>query len=149
MRRIVLVLSAAALVAAITAFSSGSAFAQEEPECTVENPGPGDTGDFTETCVVDTEVRSEEVRTPSTKDCEVGNSGRQGIQEGDLVRTDQVTYETTITSVYQGNPAGGEPPISVSDPVEREVDRVKGPETFEPTGPCRPPQAAGAGRPTG
>ena len=41
MKRIGLVLSAAALMAAITAFSSVSAFAQEPP-CTDDNPsGPG------------------------------------------------------------------------------------------------------------
>ena len=138
MRRIVLVLSAAALVAAITAFSSVSAFAQEEPVCTEEPPGEGGMGQWTMTCV-ENEVVNEEVRTPTTEDCEVRTSGRPGTQQGDLVRTDQVTLETTTTSIYQGNPAGGEEPISVteSDPVE--VDRVEGTETtFEPTGPCRP-----------
>ena len=137
MRRIVLFLSAA-LVAAITVFSSASAFAQEEPVCTEEPPGEGGMGQWTVTCV-ETEVVNEEVKTPSTEDCEVRSSGRPGTQEGDLVRTDQVTLETTTTSIYQGNPAGGEEPISVteSDPVE--VDRVEGTETtFEPTGPCHP-----------
>ena len=138
MRRIVLFLSAATLVAAITAFSSASAFAQEEPVCTEEPPGEGGMGQWTVTCV-ETEVVNEEVKTPSTEDCEVRSSGMPGTQEGDLVRTDQVTLETTTTSIYQGNPVGGEEPISVteSDPVE--VDRVEGTETtFEPTGPCHP-----------
>jgi hypothetical protein len=137
MRRIVLFLSAATLVAAITAFSSASAFAQE-PVCTEEPLGEGGMGQWTVTCV-ETEVVNEEVKTPSTEDCEVRTSGMPGTQEGDLVRTAQVTLETTTTSIYQGNPAGGEEPISVteSDPVE--VDRVEGTETtFEPTGPCRP-----------
>jgi hypothetical protein len=133
MRRIVLVLSAAALVAAIMAFSSVSAFAQ--PVCTDTPPGPGGTGQWTQTCV-ETEVVSEEVRTPTTESCEVGNSGRQGTQEGDLVRTDQVTYQTTTTQLYQGNPANGN---AIGEPsVERvEVGRVEGEESFEPTGPCR------------
>ena len=138
MRRTVLVLSAAALVATITALSSVSAVAQEEPVCTEEPPGEGGMGQWTVTCV-ETEVVNEEVKTPTTEDCEVGNPGRPGTQKGNLVRTDQVTLETTTTSIYQGNPAGGEEPISVreSDPVE--VDRVEGTETpFEPTGPCRP-----------
>ena len=137
MRRIVMILSAA-LVAAITAFSSVSAFAQEEPVCTEEPPEEGSMGQWTVTCV-ETEVVDEEVKTPSTEDCEVPSSGRPGSQEGDLVRTDQVTLETTTTSIYQGNPADGEEPISVreSDPVE--VARVEGTETtFEPTGPCHP-----------
>ena len=139
MRRIVLFLSAATLVAAITAFSSVSAFAQEEPVCPEEPPpGEGGMGQWTVTCV-ETEVVNEEVKTPSTEDCEVRSSGMPGTQEVDLVRTDQVTLETTTTSIYQGNPAFGEEPISVteSDPVE--VDRVEGTETtFEPTGPCHP-----------
>jgi hypothetical protein len=112
MRRIVLVLSAATLVAAITAFSSVSAFAQE-PVCTEEPPGEGGMGQWTMTCV-EPEVVNEEVRTPTTEDCEVRTSSRPGTQQGDLVRTDQVTLETTTTSIYQGNPAGGEEPISVT-----------------------------------
>src|SRR5215203_3582686 len=138
MRCIVLFLSAAALVAAITIFSSVSAFAQESV-CTVEPPsGPEGKGEWTVTCV-ETEVVNEEVRTPTTEDCEVRTSGRPGTQEGDLVRTDQVTLETTTTSIYQGNPAGGEEPISVTESDPFEVDRVEGTETtFEPTGPCHP-----------
>ena len=141
MRRIVLMLSAAAVVATIMAFSSMSAFAQDEPVCTVEPPGEGGTGQWTETCV-ETEVRSEEVRTPTTEDCVVdnpgrGTSGRPGTQEGEEVQTDQVTYETTITSVYQGHPSNGNLlSETTSDPVE--VGRVEGEPTFEPTGPCQP-----------
>ena len=74
MRRIVLFLSAATLVAAITAFSSASAFAQEEPVCTEEPPGEGGMGQWTVTCV-ETEVVDEEVKTPSTEDCEVRHAG--------------------------------------------------------------------------
>ena len=139
MRRIVLFLSAATLVAAITAFSSASAFAQEEPVCTEEPPpGEGGMGQWTVTCV-ETEVVNEEVKTPSTEDCEVRSSGRPGTQEGDLVQTDQVTYRIYTTQRFQGNPSNG---IEIDlDPIEHEEEvpgsRVEGEPTFEPTGPCR------------
>jgi len=139
MRRIVLVLSAAALMAAITAFSSMSAFAQE-PVCTEEPPGTGGMGIWTVTCV-ENEVRSEEVqRTPTTEACEVGNSGRQGTQEGDLVQTDEVTYQITTTTFYQGNPSNNQLADVDPNPLieEVEVDRVEGEPTFERTGPCQP-----------
>jgi hypothetical protein len=145
MRRILLVLSAAALIATITAFSSVSAFAQE-PVCTDTHPGEGDTGDWTRTCELGTEVRSEEVsRTPATEDCVVdnpgrGTSGRPGTREGEEVRTDEVTYRIYTTQLFQGNPVNGieidEEPI----PHEEEVpgSRIEGEPTFEPTGPCQP-----------
>src|SRR5215212_500928 len=100
MRRIGLVLSAAALVAAITAFSSVSAFAQEGPGCgDPQPPEQGGMGIFTVTCV-ETEVVTEEESTPTTEDCVVdrpgrGTAGRPGTQEGDLLQTYDVTYETT------------------------------------------------------
>lgn len=144
MRRILLVLSAAALVAAITAFSSVSALAQEGPVCTEEPPGTGGMGIWTVTCV-ENEVRSEEVRTPTTEACEVGNSGRQGTQEGDLVRTDQVTYQITTTTYYQGNPSNNQLADVDPNPLieEEEVSRVEGEETFEATGPCLPNHPGG------
>jgi hypothetical protein len=140
MRRIVLVLSAAALVAAITAFSSVSAFAQEEPVCTEEPPGIGGMGIWTVTCV-GTEVRSEEVsRTPTTEACQLGNSPRQGTQEGELVQTDEVTYQVTTTTYYQGNPSNNQLADVDPNPLIEEVElsRVEGEPTFEPTGRCRP-----------
>ena len=146
MRRIVLFLSAATLVAAITAFSSASAFAQE-PVCTEEPPGTGGMGIWTVTCV-ENEVRSEEVsRTPTTEDCVVdnpgrGKSGRPGTQEGELVQTDEVTYQITTTTFYQGNPSNNQLADVDPNPLIEEVEvpgsRVVGTPTFEPTGPCRP-----------
>src|SRR5215210_3253662 len=145
MRRIVLVLSAVALVAAITAFSSVSAVAQEVPECTTKVPEET-MGIGTITCV-ETVMRSEEVSTPTTEDCVIdnpgrGNSGRPGTIEGDLVRTDDVTYRNTTTTYYRGDPANGnlanvEPNPSV---VEKELSRVEREETFEPepTATCQP-----------
>jgi hypothetical protein len=132
-------------VTAITAFSSVSAFAQEEPVCTTEPPGTGGMGIWTVTCV-ETQVRSEEVsRTPTTQDCTVGNSGRQGTQEGDLVQTDEVTYQITTTTYYQGNPSNNQ--LAAVDPnpliEEQEVSRVEGEPTFEPTGPCLPNHPGG------
>ena len=127
---------AAALMAAITVFGSASAFAQEAV-CTEEPPsGPGGMGEWTVTCV-ETEVVTEEVsRTPTTQECVVANSDRQGTQKGDLVQTDEVTYETTTTTKYQGHPSNGNAVSqTTSDPVE--VERVEGTPTFEPTGPCR------------
>ena len=137
MRRILLVLSAAALIVAIAAFSSVSAFAA--PVCgDPVPPGPGGVGQWTVTCV-ETEVVTEEVsRTPTTEDCVVGSSQRQGTQEGDLVQTDEVTYKTTTTRIYQGFPSPSNENLlseTTSDPVEE--SRVKGEPTFEPTGPCR------------
>ena len=144
MRRILLVLSAAALVAAITAFSSVSAVAQEGTVCDDPvQPGPGGTGDFTVTCY-ETEVVTEEVREPATEDCVVdnpgrGTSGRPGTQEGEEVRTDQVTYKTTITKVYQGYPEPDDSNLQSTTPsAPVEESRVEGESTFEPTGPCQP-----------
>ena len=139
MRRIVVILSAAALMAAITMFSSVSVFAQEG--CTDEPPGTGGMGIWTQTCELGTEVRSEEVsRTPTTQTCEVGMSGREGTQEGDDVITDQVTYRIYTTQRFTGNPSNGNE-IDL-EPIEHEEEvpdsRVEGEPTFEPTGPCKP-----------
>ena len=132
-----------ALVAAITAFSSVSAVAQEVPECTTKVPEET-MGIGTITCV-ETVVRSEEVSTPTTEDCVIdnpgrGNSGRPGTIEGKLVRTDEVTYQITTITYYHGDPANGN--VANIDPsvVEKELSRVKGEETFVPesTATCQP-----------
>jgi hypothetical protein len=143
MRRIVLVLSAVALVAAITAFSSVGAVAQEGPVCTTKVPEET-MGIGTITCV-ETVVRSEEVRTSTTEDCVIdnpgrGDRGRPGTQEGDLVRTDEVTYQITTTTYYRGDPANGNEANVDPNPsvVEEELSRVVGEETFEPTETCQP-----------
>jgi len=104
MRRMLLVLSAA-LMAAMMALSPVSAFA--DPVCTETPPsGGGAMGIWTQTCVLDPVVTTEEVSTPTTpQPCEVGNSGRQGTQEGNLVDTYQVTKQTTTTAQYQGFPS--------------------------------------------
>ena len=144
MRRILLVLSAAALMAAITAFSSVSAFAQEEPVCTDTPPGEGGTGDWTQTCELGTEVRTEEVsRTPATEDCVVdnpgrGQSGRPGTQEGDDVTTVEVTYRIYTTQLFQGHPSNGNEIDEEPIPHEEEETRSSEVTTFEPTGPCQP-----------
>jgi hypothetical protein len=143
MRRIVLVLSAAALVAAITAISSVSGFAQEQEGCeTVAPSGEGAHGIWKVICEEE-EVRSEEVsRTPSTDDCEIGKSGRQGIQEGELVLTDEVTYTIITTTRHQGHPSANPPIESTVENPNPTIEEVRGEstrvETFEPTGPCRP-----------
>src|SRR5215217_6385254 len=143
MRRIVLVLSAAALVAAITVFSSVSAFAQEG--CTDEPPGTEGMGIWTQTCELGTEVRTEEVsRTPTTEDCEVGRSGREGTQEGVDVTTVDVTYRIYTTQLFMGNPSAN-PPNPLGEPTRHEEVQTTSPEvtTFEPTGPCKPLHPSG------
>ena len=80
MRRIVLVLSAAALVATMMAFSPVSAFAQEEEEVCgpLVTPQPGSTGHWTKTCYTDEVVTETGPAEATEAPCQVGNSPREG-----------------------------------------------------------------------
>ena len=91
---------------------------------------------FTETCV-ETTTTTVERTEPATQDCQVGQSGRTGTQEGTRTNTYQVTTTTTTVTVYQGMPQPEKTPVSgptTTTDVSEELI-TQGP--FTPTGPCR------------
>jgi hypothetical protein len=127
--RIGLLLTLAAVMAALVALSAAGASAQ--PVCNTTN----NMGQFTQRCV-ETVVTTETVTTPgATQPCEVGNSGRTGTQEGTLTQTFRVTTTTTTTTVFRGNPNAGN---VISGPTTTtEVDRELISSEFTPTGKCK------------
>ena len=141
MKRVILVMSAAALVAAITAFSPVSAFAQEEVCGDLLAPQPGSMGHWTKTCYRDEVVTETGPAEATEAPCQLGNSPREATQEGLSATEFEVTYRSTYTYYYR---SGGsvlandvDPnPVPEGDPVE--MGRVEVGETFEPTGRCRP-----------
>ena len=127
-KRMGLLLTLAAVMAALVALSAAGASAQ--PQCDVTS----DRGLFTQRCV-ETVVTTETVTTDTTRPCEVGNSGRTGTQAGTLTETFRVTTTTTTTTVFRGNPNAGN---IVSEPTTTtSVDRVLISSDFTPTGNCR------------
>ena len=171
-KRIGLLLTLAAVAAALVALSAGTALAnhgqahgqgqgQLAPDCT-RNGGEVTCVEKTtftkiETTLVDT--RTEVATVPTTQSCTPGNSNVQGTQQGNQVTTteiktfkvERVTFEQTTTTVFQGNPRTGQ---IVSGPTTSDPKEVKREEirTFEErevissqfvaTGPC---SAAGGG----
>jgi hypothetical protein len=128
-KRIGLLLTLAAVMAAVLALSAVGASAQ--PQCTTTN----DRGQFTQTCVETTTETFTET-TNETQSCEVGNSGRQGVQKGTLTKTFEVTTTTTTTTVFKGNPSAGNI-ISGPTTTTEEGDPVLISSEFTPTGPCK------------
>jgi hypothetical protein len=127
-KRMGLLLTLAAVMAALVALSAAGASAQ--PQCDVTS----DQGLFTQRCV-ETVVTTETVTTDTTRPCEVGNSGRTGTQAGTLTETFRVTTTTTTTTVFRGNPNAGN---IVSGPTTTtSVDREQISSDFTPTGNCR------------
>jgi len=130
-KRIGLLLTLAAVIAAVMALSAVGASAQ--PTCTDQKNVP-ENGQTTRTCE-ETVVTTETQTTNTTQPCEVGNSGRQGVQAGTLTETFEVTTTTTTTTVFQGNPNSGK---VVSGPTtEEQTTREPISSEFTPTGPCK------------
>ena len=145
MKRIILVMSAAALVAAITAFSPVSAFAQEEVCGPLVAPQPGSMGHWTKTCYSDEVITETGPAEATEAPCQLGNSPREATQEGTATEF-EVTYRSTYTYYYR---AGGSElandvdpnPLPEGDPVVVDKDPVL--DTFEPTGRCLPTHPGG------
>ena len=135
MKRIGLLLTLAAVVGAMVAMSATGAAA--EPVCTVTGPEPGAL--FTETCVETTTSTLEE-SAPVTQDCQIGQSGRTGTQEGTLTKTYEVTTTETTVTVYQGIPQPEKTPVSGPTTTTETSDPVLISETFTPTGRCVAPR---------
>jgi hypothetical protein len=130
-KRIGLLLTLAAVIAAVLALSAVGASAQPQCDTTANEP---EHGQFTERCV-ETDITTETQTTDTTRPCEVGNSGRQGVQAGTLTETYQITTTTTTTTVFQGNPNAGN---IVSGPTTTtDVQRDLISSEFTATGPCK------------
>jgi hypothetical protein len=127
-KRIGLLLTLAAVMAAVLALSAAGASA--EPQCTVTN----DRGQFTQECV-ETVVTTRTETVAAEQPCEVGSSGRTGVQSGTLTRTIEVTTTTTTTTVFQGNPRAGNI-VSGPESDVQTTERVLS-EDFSATGPCK------------
>ena len=128
-RRIVLLLTAGAVMALVVAFSG---VATAAPECTTVK---GEKGTRIQTCV-ETVTETTFETTAATRSCEVGNSGRMGTQEGTSTQEFQQTTTTTTTTVFKG----GSGKKIISGPT---TDTVVGPKVpvgdpvFTPTGGCK------------
>jgi hypothetical protein len=129
MRRILLLVTLAAMLAAAMALSAVGASAQTE--CTVTKEAKGT---YRQVCV-ETSSFGERITDPSaTQPCETAD-GRTGTQEGILVTDAQVTTTVTTTTVFKGKPKAGKiisGPTTGDPVVTREVLN----ETFTPTGEC-------------
>jgi hypothetical protein len=127
MKRILLLVTLAAMLAAAMALSAVGASA--EPQCTVTKEAKGT---YTEVCV-ETFISFGQETSFTSQPCEDVN-GRTGTQQGTLIKEFQFTTTTTTTTVFKGKPEKGKI-ISGPTPVSVE-DRDLKSETFTPTGEC-------------
>ena len=115
MRRIILLLTAGAVAAAMLALGAGVAFAASVTQCTKNVDGPGTLTCVTTTVTEETKfvertvtefaqrtvtdevvtTATEFVERPTTGPCQVGNSDRVGTAEG--IATDEILVTTTET----------------------------------------------------
>src|SRR5215213_6480901 len=128
-KRVGLLLAVAAVIAAVLALSAVGASAQ--PQCTT-TPNDPSAGKFTVRCV-ETVVTTETETTNTIRPCEVGNSGRTGVQAGSLTKTFRVTTTTTTTTVFQGNPNAGNVVSGPTTDVQTSRELLS--SVFTPTGP--------------
>ncbi|MBA2443505.1 MAG: hypothetical protein H0V53_14070 [Rubrobacter sp.] len=84
---------------AVMAMSAVSASAQTVCGELARSVAPGE---FQRLCVEESTVEFEETVTTS-RECEVGNSGRQGTQAGTQTNIFEVTTTTTTREFFQGN----------------------------------------------
>jgi hypothetical protein len=128
MKRILLLVTLAAMLAAAMALSAVGASA--EPQCTVTKEAKGT---YKEVCV-ETSSFGERLTQPSaTRPCEDEN-GRTGTQSGILVTDSLITTTTTTTTVFKGKPKAGK---IISGPTANTVTTTQVlNQTFTPTGEC-------------
>ena len=132
MKRIGLLLTLAAVMGAMVAISATGAAA--EPVCTVTGPEPGAL--FTETCVETTTTTVERTEPATPQPCQVGQSGRTGLQAGTQTNTYEVTTTTTTVTVYQGIPQPEKTPVSGPTTTTDVSEELIAEGPFPPTGPC-------------
>jgi hypothetical protein len=132
MKRIGLLLTLAAVMGAMVAISATGAAA--EPVCTVTGPEPGAL--FTETCVETTTTTVERTEPATPQPCQVGQSGRTGLQAGTQTNTYEVTTTTTTVTVYQGIPQPEKTPVSGPTTTTDVSEELIAEGPFTPTGPC-------------
>ena len=130
-KRIRLLLTLAVVMAATLAINVGSASAQ--PVC--GNLTQGERGLFERTCVEET-TRTFTETVNVSRDCEVGNSGRQGTQEGTQTNTFEVTTTTTTKEFFQGNNLNNPQGSQVVSVVESDPVLIEEGE-FVATGNCK------------
>jgi len=86
------------------------------------------------TCVqeISRNCTTETTRTPTSQSCEVGNSGRRGTQQGNVVTTTRVCTITERTTVFRGRSEQQE-----SQTTATRTERTVISSQFEATGRCR------------
>lgn len=155
MRRIILLLTVGAVVAAMMALSGGVAFAapQAPENCSFEKGKlTCVTTEVTQTTEQEVTQETETVVTQTTRSCQVGNSGRVGTQAGTLTetylvtttKTYLVTTTTTTTEVFRGSKPNPNKLLSTDTVTETtrelqstETTRVLQSSEFTPTGDCK------------